>query len=294
MKLKNFCRACGNKLQFPDAEVCPNCKANFEKDFLYYFDYCPICGKKLSWKKGILVEICPECGVRINKKFEFYLSEFIIENASLLTISSIFIALAVYLTQIAASVNKTDYTYFYGSLQFNILDLSVGASIFLSLLISSVIFKKIIVEYFTVKLAKSWYSLSGLKLTLIFTLFIFLFGGVFLYFYTTYKIVFSIFLLIVMISISPIIEIGLTKFFRRIIQTTEMMRSHEEPFYIFFLCGSTILLYLLYKLSSVNGPIILLSGVIFIVGFITFFDFFGNLWLFLMKFIWNRIKPKIF
>jgi hypothetical protein len=299
MNLKNFCKACGKKLDFPNAEGCPNCSINFEKDCLYYFEYCPICGNKIDMSMGFPIEICPECGVRINRKFEFFFSEFIKENSSLLTISSIFIALAVYLTQIAVSVNKTDYTFLYSGIQFNVLDLSVGASLLLSLLILGVIIKKIVSEFFRIRvvnLAQRWYSISGLKITLIFTLFCFLFTGLFLYFYLTYKMVVLIFLIIIIFSVCPIIEMGLKKLFTNIIQKTEITRSHENHFYIIFLGGATILLYLLYTLSSssTNAPIRLLSIVLFIVFILILLDFVGNLWIFLMTFIWKRIEPKIF
>jgi hypothetical protein len=296
MKPHNYCKACGSKLQFSEAETCPYCHINFENSYLYYFNYCPVCGKKLDYTKGDPLEICPNCGVRINKKFEFYISDFVYDNSRLLTILGVFIALALYLSQIAVIVNKTNFTYIFEGFQFNVLDLSIGGCIFLAILIACVIIKKIVSEYFRIQInrySKPWYSLSGLKIAFVLTAFCFLILGIFLYFYITYKIVFGIFLLISLIAISIIIELGLIKFLKRINEINLREVLHDNPYYVLELGILTITLYGLYKITLWNGPLFFVSGVLLIVGLLIFLDFIGNFMIYLVKWLFGRRKQKI-
>lgn len=228
MPAKNFCKNCGEKLPYDNCEVCPSCKKNLDKISRYFFYYCPNCGKKFDDSHKIEDGICSYCGVRLKQWKKFYLTEFVSENSSLFVASSVFIALAIYFAQFELTVNKALFSYPIGDTQINFLDISVGASIFISILISSMIIKKILHKYWEFQLYRNdsiTDAFASVKIIVFLTIFCLLVGGLFLYFYKTYHIVFLIFIGITALALALFFEYAIDKFLTYI--SIDKQRSND-------------------------------------------------------------------
>jgi len=291
-----YCKACGKHLDFENAEICPSCKTNLKKSYRYYFDYCPNCGKKLDLSDNQAIEICPQCGVRIIEKTEFSLTEFVSENSGLFVTSSIFIALAVYLSGFGQSINTTHFIVSTKTLTINIFEVAIGASIFLSILISSLIIKKMIIKFFQFRFSRTrnyLFSFAGVKVTVFLSLFCLLLGGLFLYFYSMYKIVFLIFLFVIAYSLAPYSLYVLYKIFDFDMNAPDF-QGRKKVIYLIVLCicGSVIYFtsdYFMHH-SSDNPIINLLFPFLGISLLITSFMIFIDLFILLISALYDVVK----